>query len=89
LKRSTPVGGRRQGNKATRQQGNKMRVSGRPAPDRYRVQHTAHRTETAVADRHLSIVDAHVILRRDGEILLLRRAGNVYDSGQLCLLSVH
>jgi len=39
--------------------------------------------------RHLSIVDAHVILRRDGKILLLRRAGDVYASGQLCLLSRH
>lgn len=47
------------------------------------------RTETAVADRHMSIVDAHMILRRDGKILLLRRAGNVYASGQLCLPSGH
>ncbi len=47
------------------------------------------RTETAVADRYMSIVDAHVILRRDGKILLLRRAGNVYASGQLCLPSGH
>ena len=42
-----------------------------------------------MADRHLSIVDAHVILRRDGKILLLRRAGNAYASGQLCLPSGH
>lgn len=31
----------------------------------------------------------HVILRREGRILLLRRAGNVYASGQLCLPSGH
>lgn len=40
-------------------------------------------------DRFTSIVDAHVLLRRDGELLLLRRAGNVYASGQLCLPSGH
>ncbi len=40
-------------------------------------------------DRFTSIVDAHVILRRDGKVLLLRRAGNVYASGQLCLPSGH
>jgi hypothetical protein len=27
-----------------------------------------------MADRHMSIVDAHVILRREGKTLLLRRA---------------
>jgi 8-oxo-dGTP pyrophosphatase MutT (NUDIX family) len=42
-----------------------------------------------VPDRFTSIADAHVILRRDGKILLLRRAGNVYASGQLCLPSGH
>jgi 8-oxo-dGTP pyrophosphatase MutT (NUDIX family) len=42
-----------------------------------------------VPDRFTSIVDAHVILRRDGKILLLRRAGNVYATGQLCLPSGH
>jgi 8-oxo-dGTP pyrophosphatase MutT (NUDIX family) len=42
-----------------------------------------------VPDRFTSIVDAHVILRRNGKILLLRRAGNVYASGQLCLPSGH
>jgi len=41
-----------------------------------------------MADRHMSIVDAHVILRRDGKILLLRRVGDVYASGQLCLTGV-
>jgi 8-oxo-dGTP diphosphatase len=38
-------------------------------------------------DRHMSIVDAHVVLRRDGKILLLRRGANTYASGQLCLPS--
>jgi hypothetical protein len=42
-----------------------------------------------VADRHLSVVDAHVILRREGKVLLLRRAANLYTAGQLCLPSVH
>jgi 8-oxo-dGTP diphosphatase len=42
-----------------------------------------------VADRHLSVVDAHVILRRDGKVLLLRRAANLYAAGQLCLPSGH
>ena len=40
-------------------------------------------------DRFTSIIDVHVILRRTGKILLLRRAGNVYASGQLCLPSGH
>jgi hypothetical protein len=30
-----------------------------------------------------------VFLRRHGKILLLRRTGNVYASGQLCLPSGH
>jgi 8-oxo-dGTP diphosphatase len=42
-----------------------------------------------VPDRFTSIIDVHVILRRAGKILLLRRAGNVYASGQLCLPSGH
>jgi 8-oxo-dGTP pyrophosphatase MutT (NUDIX family) len=42
-----------------------------------------------VPERFTSIVDVHVILRRAGRILLLRRAGNVYASGQLCLPSGH
>lgn len=42
-----------------------------------------------MADRHLSVVDAHVILRRDGKVLLLRRAANLYAAGQLCLPSGH
>lgn len=40
-------------------------------------------------DRFTSVIDVHVILRRAGQILLLRRAGNVYASGQLCLPSGH
>jgi 8-oxo-dGTP diphosphatase len=40
-------------------------------------------------DRHASIVDAHVVLRRDGKILLLRRAPGLYAAGQLCLPSGH
>ena len=41
------------------------------------------------AQRYASIVDDHVILRRGGRILLLRRTGDTYASGQLCLPSVH
>jgi hypothetical protein len=41
-----------------------------------------------MADRHMSIVDAHVILRCEGKILLLRRAADTYAAGQLCLASV-
>jgi hypothetical protein len=41
-----------------------------------------------MADRHMSIVDAHVILRREGRILLLRRAAGTYAAGQLCLTGV-
>ena len=39
--------------------------------------------------RYASIVDVHIILRRRGRVLLLRRAGDVYASGQLCLPSGH
>jgi 8-oxo-dGTP pyrophosphatase MutT (NUDIX family) len=39
--------------------------------------------------RYASIVDVHVILRRRGRVLLLRRTGDVYASGQLCLPSGH
>lgn len=41
------------------------------------------------AQRYASIVDVHVILRRGGRVLLLRRAGDTYASGQLCLPSGH
>jgi 8-oxo-dGTP diphosphatase len=40
------------------------------------------------AQRYASIVDVHVILRRGDRILLLRRAGDTYASGQLCLTGV-
>ncbi|HTR91695.1 MAG TPA: NUDIX domain-containing protein [Trebonia sp.] len=39
--------------------------------------------------RYASVVDVHVILRRGGQVLLLRRRGDVYASGQLCLPSGH
>lgn len=42
-----------------------------------------------MTERYLSIVDVHVILRREGTILLPRRAGNVYATGMLCLPSGH
>jgi 8-oxo-dGTP diphosphatase len=43
-----------------------------------------------MSDRHRSIVDLHLILRRaDGRILLLRRAGGGYGSGRLHLPSGH
>jgi len=42
-----------------------------------------------VPDRFTSIIDAHVILRREGRVLLLRRAGDVFASGELCLPSGH
>jgi 8-oxo-dGTP pyrophosphatase MutT (NUDIX family) len=40
-------------------------------------------------ERYASVVDVHVILRRRGRVLLLRRTGDVYASGQLCLPSGH
>jgi 8-oxo-dGTP pyrophosphatase MutT (NUDIX family) len=42
-----------------------------------------------VPERFTSIVDVHIILRRHGKILLLRRAGHVYASGLFCLPSGH
>lgn len=42
-----------------------------------------------MTERYRSIVDVHVVLRREGKILLLRRAGNVYATGMLCLPSGH
>jgi 8-oxo-dGTP pyrophosphatase MutT (NUDIX family) len=47
------------------------------------------RTEPVPAQRYASIIDVHVILRRGGNVLLLRRAGDTYASGQLCLPSGH
>ena len=40
-------------------------------------------------ERYTSIVDVHMLLRRGGKILLLRRAGDTWASGQLCLPSGH
>lgn len=45
--------------------------------------------EAVVPDRFASIIDVHVILRRANRVLLLRRTGDVYASGQLCLPSGH
>jgi 8-oxo-dGTP diphosphatase len=39
--------------------------------------------------RFASVIDAHVLLWRTGHVLLLRRAGDVYASGRLCLPSGH
>jgi 8-oxo-dGTP diphosphatase len=39
--------------------------------------------------RHRSIVDVHVILRRDGKVLMGRRANTGYGDGQLHLPSGH
>ena len=41
-----------------------------------------------MTERYRGIVDVHVILWREGKILLLRRAGNVYATGMLCLTGV-
>jgi 8-oxo-dGTP diphosphatase len=43
----------------------------------------------APTERYASIIDVHVILRRNGKILLLRRAGDTWASGRLCLPSGH
>lgn len=40
-------------------------------------------------ERFTSVIDAHVVLRRGGKVLLMRRAGNVYATGQLCFPSGH
>lgn len=50
---------------------------------------TAKTTRGRTPARFASVVDVHVILRRAGRVLLLRRAGDVYASGQLCLPSGH
>lgn len=63
-----------------------MIKASRPARDpRFSVAHPRGR----VPARFTSLIDAHVILRRAGRILLLRRAGDVFASGQLCLPSGH
>jgi len=50
---------------------------------------TTEAAEGRVPGRFASVIDVHVILRRAGRVLLLRRAGDVYASGQLCLPSGH
>jgi 8-oxo-dGTP pyrophosphatase MutT (NUDIX family) len=50
---------------------------------------TAEPAKGTRPDRFASVIDVHVILRRAGRVLLLRRAGDVYASGQLCLPSGH
>ena len=45
--------------------------------------------DAVVPERFASIIDVHVILRRAGRVLLLRRTGNVYATGQLYLPSGH
>jgi hypothetical protein len=44
--------------------------------------------DAVATERFASIIDVHVILRRAGRVLLLRRTGNVYATGQLCLTGV-
>jgi 8-oxo-dGTP pyrophosphatase MutT (NUDIX family) len=46
-------------------------------------------TTTEPVPRYASIIDVHVIFRRGGRVLLLRRTGDTYASGQLCLPSGH
>lgn len=50
---------------------------------------TAEGARGRMPDRFASVIDVHVILRRAGRVLLLRRTGDVYASGQLCLPSGH
>ena len=45
--------------------------------------------DAVAPERFASIIDVHVILRRAGRVLLLRRTGDVYATGQLCLPSGH
>jgi hypothetical protein len=45
---------------------------------------TADAARGRMPDRFASVIDVHVILRRAGRVLLLRRTGDVYASGQLC-----
>jgi hypothetical protein len=42
-----------------------------------------------MAQRHREPVDVHLILRRGGEVLLSRRAGDTYASGLLHMPSGH
>jgi 8-oxo-dGTP diphosphatase len=45
--------------------------------------------DAVAPERFASIIDVHVILRRADRVLLLRRTGNVYATGKLCLPSGH
>ncbi len=51
--------------------------------------HIAASSRPAMPGRFASVIDAHIPLWRAGQVLLLRRAGDVYASGQLCLPSGH
>jgi 8-oxo-dGTP diphosphatase len=42
-----------------------------------------------VTERHRSIVDVHLVLCRNGRVLMLRRANTSYGEGQLCFPSGH
>lgn len=42
-----------------------------------------------MSDRHRSIVDVHLVLRRHGRVLMLRRANTSYADGLLCFPSGH
>jgi 8-oxo-dGTP diphosphatase len=50
---------------------------------------TAEPAKGTRPDRFATVIDVHVILRRAGQVLLLRRAGDVYATGQFCLPSGH
>jgi hypothetical protein len=43
----------------------------------------------SVPVRFASVIDSYVFVWRAGQVFLLRRAGEVYASGQLCLPSRH
>lgn len=42
-----------------------------------------------MTQRHRSIVDVSLILRREGQVLMLRRAGSTFATGMLCFPSGH
>lgn len=52
-------------------------------------QTASHRGGDDMAQRHREPVDVHLILRRGGEVLLSRRAGDTYASGLLHTPSGH
>ncbi|MPZ25464.1 MAG: NUDIX domain-containing protein [Micromonosporaceae bacterium] len=49
----------------------------------------ARRYADAMKQRHRSIVDVHLIIRREGRIVMLRRANTGYGDGRLHLPSGH